>query len=127
MPRAIRRHNPLVQPILKWAGGKRQLLPEISKYIPQRITIYYEPFAGGAAVLFSLQPPKAVINDFNSELANVYNVIRDCPDELINDLRTHRNEEDYFYKIRELDRTTDFNALTDIQRASRIIFLNLSL
>lgn len=116
--------NPLVQPVLKWAGGKRQLLPEISKYIPKKITTYYEPFLGGGAVLFHLQHKKAVINDFNTELVNMYNVIKDNLDELIEDLKNHKNEEDYFYYIRGLDRTPEFNNLTNIQKASRIIYLN---
>jgi DNA adenine methylase len=97
------RKNRLVAPVLKWVGGKRQLLPEIKKYIPQFST-YYEPFVGGGAVLFHLQPKKVVINDINWELINVYQVIRDNVEELIEDLNKHKNEEEYFYKIRELDR-----------------------
>lgn len=50
------RKNRLVSPVLKWVGGKRQLIPEIEKYIPQEYTTYYEPFVGGGAVLFHLQP-----------------------------------------------------------------------
>ena len=72
-----------IEPILKWAGGKRQLLGEINKYLPQNITTYVEPFIGGGALLFDLQPKKAIINDLNEELINVYEVIRDFPDELI--------------------------------------------
>ncbi|WP_298839738.1 DNA adenine methylase [uncultured Clostridium sp.] len=116
--------NQLVQPVLKWAGGKRQLLSEISKYIPKGIKNYYEPFIGGGAVLFHLQPKRATINDFNSELINVYTVIRDNLEELIIDLQKHRNEEEYFYNTRGLDRTPEFDTLTNIQKASRIIYLN---
>ena len=74
--------NKLVTPVLKWVGGKRQLLPEITKYIPKHST-YYEPFLGGGAVLFELQPSKAVVNDINGELINVYNVIKNNLDDLI--------------------------------------------
>jgi len=116
--------NRLIQPVLKWAGGKRQLLSEIDKYIPNRITTYYEPFIGGGAVLFDMQPKKAIINDFNSELINVYLTIKNNVDELIVDLTTHKNEEDYYYKVREMDRTGELELLTDVQKASRIIFLN---
>lgn len=116
--------NPLVQPVLKWAGGKRQLLKEISKYIPKSISTYYEPFLGGAAVLFHLQASKAIVNDFNSELINVYQVIKDNLEELIDDLKKHKNDQDYFYNIRGLDRTSEFKNLSSIQRASRIIYLN---
>ena len=120
----MQKKNPLVQPVLKWAGGKRQLLPEISKYIPKKITTYYEPFLGGGAVLFHLQHKKAVINDFNTELINMYNVIKYNLEELIEDLEKHKNEEEYFYYIRALDRTLEFNNLTNVQKASRIIYLN---
>lgn len=116
--------NQLVQPIIKWVGGKRQLLPEINKYVPKKISTYYEPFLGGGAVLFDLQPKKAVVNDFNGELVNLYTVVRDHVDELIDDLRTHQNEEEYFYNIRALDRTEEFMNMSNIQKASRLIYLN---
>lgn len=115
--------NRLTQPFLKWAGGKRQLLPELNKYIPKYKT-YYEPFVGAGALLFDLQPKKALINDVNSELVNCYNVIKYSIDELIEDLKKHENNSEYFYNIRELDRKPEFNQLTSIQRASRVIYLN---
>lgn len=116
--------NKLVLPVVKWVGGKRQILHEIEKYIP-KFSTYYEPFVGGGAVLFHIQPSKAIINDVNSELVSLYEVIRDHVDELIEDLRKHKNEDEYFYSIRELDRDKKlFNQLTPVQRASRIHFLN---
>ncbi|MBC8490293.1 MAG: DNA adenine methylase, partial [Bacteroidetes bacterium] len=63
----IRSKDSLVQPFLKWAGGKRQLLPFIRKYLPKNFNIYFEPFLGAGAVLFDLQPEKAFINDLNEE------------------------------------------------------------
>lgn len=116
----------LVSPVLKWVGGKRQLLDEIMPLIPKKISTYVEPFVGGAAVLFELQPKKAIINDYNKELINVYCVIRDFPEELINELEKHKenNSEEYFYKIRSLDRSDKFSNLTNIERAARIIYLN---
>jgi DNA adenine methylase len=116
--------NKLAQPFLKWAGGKRQLLPEIRKYIPKKINTYYEPFLGAGAVLFDIQPKKAVINDINTELINTYIAIRDHVDELINDLKKHKNEKEYFYAIRDLDRKEEFKKLSLVERASRIIYLN---
>ncbi|ABS24172.1 DNA adenine methylase [Bacillus paranthracis] len=116
--------NKLAQPFLKWAGGKRQLLPEIRKYVPKRINTYYEPFIGAGAVLFDIQPKRAVINDINSELASVYNVIKNNVDELIEDLKKHENDKDYFYEIRDLDRQEEYKNLSPVQRASRIIYLN---
>ena len=117
--------NKLVAPVVKWVGGKRQIIDQISQYVPKNISTYYEPFFGGGAVLFELQPKKAVINDINKELINLYEVIKNNMEDLIEDLKSHKNDEEYFYYIRELDRDkTSYNSLTPIQKASRIIFLN---
>lgn len=117
--------NPLVAPVLKWVGGKRQLFKDIEKHIPGQYSTYYEPFLGGGAVLFELQPNKAVVNDINEELINVYTVIRDNLEELIEDLKKHKNEAGYFYKIRELDRDKkNYNKLSNVKKASRVIYLN---
>ena len=118
--------NKLVVPFLKWVGGKRQLIPEIKKILPKGILncTYYEPFIGGGALFFELQPKRAIINDYNEELINVYKVIRDHPNELIEDLKKHKNTPEYFYEIRALDRQPLFYNLNDIERASRIIYLN---
>lgn len=114
-----------VMPVVKWVGGKRQLISEIDKYLPSNYSTYYEPFLGGGAVLFHLQPYKAVVNDINEELINLYQVIKDNVEELIEDLKRHKNEPDYFYKIRELDRDIQkYNELTPVERASRIHYLN---
>lgn len=116
--------NNLIAPIVKWVGGKRQLLPIIRKYVP-KFTTYYEPFVGGGAVLFDLQPNNAIVNDKNSELINLYEIIKNSVEELIKDLEKHKNEEKYFYQVRELDRDKEtFSKLTATERASRIIFLN---
>jgi DNA adenine methylase len=114
----------LVAPFLKWVGGKRQIMPQIEQHLPKAIKLYIEPFIGGGAVLFHLQPKNAIINDFNSELVNVYRVIKDNLEHLIVDLHQHKNESEYFYEIRALDRTKSFDELTDVERASRIIYLN---
>ncbi len=118
--------NKLVSPFVKWVGGKRQLMDSIMEAIPKNInkSTYVEPFIGGGAVLFHLQPKNAIINDFNSELINVYNVIKDNLEELIVDLKKHKNDPDYFYDIRKLDRSQDFEETGKIERASRLIYLN---
>lgn len=119
------KYSKLVSPILKWVGGKRQLLPEIRKYTPKSIRTYYEPFIGGGAVLFDIQPRKAIVNDVNSELINLYLVVKNEVEELIKDLSKHKNESDYFYSIRAWDRDIGFyNKLSNIERASRIHYLN---
>ncbi|MDD2360827.1 MAG: DNA adenine methylase [Syntrophaceticus schinkii] len=119
--------NTLVVPVVKWVGGKRQIIDEIITYVPDSFSTYYEPFLGGGAVLFELQPKKAVVNDVNEELMNIYEVIKDNVDELIEGLKRHKikNDKAYFYEIRELDRDREqYNLLTPVERASRIIYLN---
>lgn len=118
--------NKLVSPFLKWVGGKRQLIPAIMKHLPKRFSTmnYCEPFIGGGALFFSLQPRNAIINDYNQELINVYRVIKDNIDELICDLEKHKNEPDYFYELRAKDRNPLFNNLSNVEKASRIIYLN---
>ncbi len=64
-----KRKNLLIQPFLKWAGGKRQLIPQMEKYLKKiKYTNYYEPFLGGGSIFLYLQPEKAVVNDFNRYL-----------------------------------------------------------
>src|SRR5699024_5378315 len=111
-------------PILKWAGGKRQLIPQIRKYMPDEYNDYYEPFIGAGALLLELQHQTAVINDFNDGVINTHQIIKNNVDELNESLKLHKNEEEYFYKIRELDRISEFVQLNNIQKASRFIFLN---
>ena len=120
------KNNKLVAPFLKWVGGKRQLMPSIVANLPENIKdyIYVEPFIGGGALFFNLQPKNAIINDFNEELINVYLVIKNNLEELIKDLKKHKNEAEYYYSIRSLDRNGKLSKLTAVQRASRIIFLN---
>lgn len=94
--------------------------------IPKKISTYVEPFVGGAAILMHLQPKKAIINDFNEELMNVYLQIAKAPKELIEVLKIHEknNSEEYFYKIRALDRDERYKQLSDVEKAARIIYLN---
>lgn len=117
--------NKLVAPVVKWVGGKRQLLGSLLPLIPKMYSSYCEPFIGGGAVFFALQPSKAIINDLNSDLITMYRVIKDNADELIKDLSFHENTPDYFYSLRDLDRDKDkYNNLSDIKKASRLIYLN---
>jgi DNA adenine methylase len=126
---ARRQINPLVRPFLKWAGGKRQLLPEIIKYCPKLTSkhTYYEPFIGGGALLFELQPQKAVINDSNKELINCYQVVKESLDGLIDELKKgqYSNTEKSYYNLRDLDRSTKkYATLSEVEKAARIIYLN---
>jgi DNA adenine methylase len=125
-----RSNNLILRPFLKWAGGKRQLLPVLRQYIPKNwsssSSTYFEPFVGAGAFLFDLQPKKAVINDANKELINCYQTIRDNPDELLQLTREYQQNisRERYYELRELDRKPDFDNLSNIQRAARIIYLN---
>lgn len=94
--------------------------------IPKKITTYVEPFIGGGAVLFNLQPQKAIINDLNEELINTYKVVKESPRELLELLKIHdkNNCKGYFYEIRALDRTNNFENMTNIEKAARVIYLN---
>lgn len=118
--------NLLIAPIVKWVGGKRQLIDSLKANLPKKFDYYIEPFVGGGALLFELQPNNAIINDFNEELMNVYTVVKYHPDELIEILKVHKdnNTEDYFYEIRSLDRDSNSYKLSDIERAARILYLN---
>lgn len=116
-----------VKPYLKWAGGKRQLLPEIRKYIPASFDLYVEPFVGAGAVLFDLQPGRAVINDANRQLIMTYEVIRDDVETLIAALKEHaaKNTKEYYYTVREQDRDSAvFGRLSKTEKAARLIYLN---
>lgn len=112
-------------PVVKWVGGKRQLLDSILPLLPARMPLYCEPFAGGAALLFALRPERAVVNDLNTELVALYQVIRDDVEALIADLGKHKNSPDYFYALRNLDRdAAAFAALSPVEKASRLLYLN---
>lgn len=117
------------KPFVKWAGGKRQIIDKLKKYLPEDFDTYYEPFVGGGALLFELSPQRAVINDSNKELINVYKVL--CNEEkfkkmchTLNHYETSHSEE-FYYEIRNKDRNKkSFNRLADYTRAARTIYLN---
>lgn len=117
-----------VNPVLKWAGGKTQLLPEINKRLPKQFNTYYEPFLGGGALLFSLLPSSAVINDLNSELMNVYKCIKYDTQflRLLKELDRHQSlhSKSYYYLIRDLDCSPYYKNWRDYERAARTIYLN---
>jgi DNA adenine methylase len=109
-----------IKPPIKWAGGKTQLLSQLRPLYPKRFNLYLEPFVGGGAVFFNLQPDDGVLIDSNFELINFYQVVKNNLDEILQDLEKHKNEKDYYYKIRSLDP----EQMGSIERASRFLFLN---
>lgn len=118
-----------VAPFVKWAGGKRQLLPQIKERMPEQFNNYYEPFVGGGAVTFELLPEKAVVNDINKSLVNAYRQICDAPDaflEAINKLDSDMWEDGkaYYYSLRELYNDKMMKAEYDIELAALFVFIN---
>jgi DNA adenine methylase len=125
----------MVKPVLKWAGGKTQILHEILPRLPSEYEHYHEPFFGGGAVFFDIQPPNGTINDRNSRLMNFYFQVRDNHEELIEVNKNHQREideldeeevEEYYYERRD-----DFNDLrrhglceNEVLEASLLLFLN---
>lgn len=120
----MKKNNP-IRPVVKWVGGKRQILDQILNFVPETFDTYYEPFLGGAAVLLTLKPQKAVVGDLNKELINVYQVIKDNVSKLVFELKLHQNTAEYFYSLREIDRDPKaFLKLSPIKKAARVIYLN---
>ncbi len=117
------------KPFVKWAGGKRQIMDKLRKYVPDDFNTYFEPFVGGGALLFDLAPKRAVINDSNSELMNVYMCL--CDEEkfkkmctVLNHYETNHSEE-FYYEIRNKDRNKGaYSRLSDYTKAARTIYLN---
>ena len=119
--------NAKPKPFVKWVGGKRQLLRqfrELGLYPPEDFNpmtnTYYEPFVGGGAVFFDLLPKNAELSDLNNELATTYNVIKNNVDELIQSLQKHIYDKEYYLEVR----AKKIEDLSDIEVASRFIFLN---
>lgn len=118
--KAVAQLNQLPKPVLKWAGGKTQLLSELGDKIPQSFNKYIEPFFGGGAFFYHINPDRAVIADLNPELVNLYKSLAEDPDKIIDYLSQYKNTEDFFYKIRK----KQFSALNQFEAAARTIFLN---
>ncbi|MEP6576014.1 MAG: DNA adenine methylase [Nitrososphaerota archaeon] len=120
-------HFPKCYPFVKWAGGKGQLISQLSKYIPTSFDKYLEPFIGGGAAFFYLvsinRSFNSILSDTNEELVNAYKVIKNSPEEIIKLLKHHEKEynksrQEYYYTLRAL------RPVTGIERAARFITLN---
>lgn len=113
------------RPFLKWAGGKRQLLPELIKRVPKTFKNYHEPFLGGGALFFELAAASRLkkqihLSDLNEELINAFLVVQNNVEELIRALKRHVHNAEYFYRIRKATP----KRLGAVARASRLIYLN---
>lgn len=116
----------LLTPFVKWVGGKRQLLPELKKRLPQKYNHYFEPFIGGGALLLNEKAMNATINDFNPELTNAWLMVKNNVKELSNLLREHErlDSEEYYLNIRSADRDGRIVNMTSVERAARFIYMN---
>ena len=118
----------MAEPILKWVGGKRQLLQELHSRFPISYEKYHEPFIGGGAVFFDLEPSEGTINDLNRRLISFYEVIRDHPEQLIEENHRHEYEEEYYYDARdrfnELHKLDERSLEEQIEEASLMLYLN---
>ena len=129
MERGMEMSNPIVAPFVKWAGGKRQLLPQILERMPQHYNRYFEPFVGGGAVLFDLQPEHALINDINKALINAYKIICENPEEFLRavkqlDNEMQQNGKEYYYAKREDYNDKLMRAEYDVELAALFVFIN---
>lgn len=121
--------NKKVVPFVKWAGGKRQLMDRISERMPLNYNNYYEPFVGGGAVLFGIQPDCAVINDLNASLINTYRIIANRPEDFIatiNRLDSEMSEDgkNYYYNLRERYNDKLMKSELDVEMAALFVFIN---
>jgi len=112
--------GPKARPFLKWAGGKTRLLPELRRCIPRRFGRYFEPFLGGGALFFDLEPRRAILSDANPELIHCAQVVAKRPEEVIETLKGLSVSEQEFYRTRAVLPDT----LRDVPRAARFIYLN---
>lgn len=110
--------NNHAKPFLKWAGGKKSLLPYLLKLIPKDYNNYYEPFLGGGSLFFALHPRKAYLSDLNGELINAYMQIKTNTDGVIKYLKRMKYNRKSYYKIREM------KPQNNLKRAARFIYLN---
>ena len=112
-----------MNPILKWAGGKRLLIDNIILYFPKdyKNRVYHEPFFGGGAMYFKLEQKNGTINDINKRLMNFYKVVRDCPYELIDTTSRYNYDKDTYYELRELFNVGDINK---VEEAALFLYLN---
>lgn len=117
-----------IKPFVKWAGGKAQILDEIKSRLPQNFKTYFEPFIGGGALFFNLVPTSAVISDYNEELMSAYRSFQDTNlytlmiEKIVKHEENHN--EDYYYEVRGLDRSEDYNDFPLHEKAARLIYLN---
>lgn len=121
--------NSSIAPFVKWAGGKRQLIPQIKERMPEKYNDYYEPFVGGGAVAFELLPTNALINDINKALINAYKQICNAPEAFLKavnklDKEMWEDGKKYYYSLREYYNDKLMKAEYDVELAALFVFIN---
>ncbi|WP_051489291.1 DNA adenine methylase [Peptoclostridium acidaminophilum] len=109
-----------ISPIFKWIRYEKHIIEEIKKHVPKSFSSYWEPYTGGGALLFDIQHKRSVINVCDEELYNIYRVIRDDVNALIEELKKHKNEKEYYYELRDMDTA----GMSSVENAARNIYLN---
>lgn len=128
----LKEFTSIAKPFVKWAGGKSGLIASLIPFVPKNFNSYFEPFVGGGALFFYLKNQKILnskkiyINDKNSQLINAYKQIKINPHEILEELEilNKKHSEETFYRIRNLDRNSDFYSLSEVFKAARFIYLN---
>ena len=110
----------MAKPFLRWAGSKRQIAKRLATYWPGGKTRYIEPFAGSACLFFELEPRSALLGDINSELIEMYEVVREHTYDLHQSLMRWSNDRTEYYRVRDMKPAT----MSNIDRAARFIYLN---
>jgi len=118
--RALVSDTSIVRPFIKWAGGKRQLLPSLLDHAHPNPSTYYEPFVGGGALFFAMRPKRAVLADVNERLIRTYRGVRDHVEDVIGLLRKYPHDPAFFYRFRE----ENVDATSDAEVAAWFIYLN---
>jgi DNA adenine methylase len=119
-----RRDREKIEPLLRWAGGKRFLVTRFQNFLPSDFynCVYHEPFLGSASLFFALQPTRAILSDANAHLINCYKFVRECPELIADYLRDHlkKTSQRYYYQVRKVYNRSGFSAA----QAARFIYLN---
>jgi DNA adenine methylase len=108
------------RPFLKWAGGKRQLLPHLLRHVPRHMGRYFEPFVGGGALFFSVRPERATLADVNARLVRAYRGVAEQVDEVVRLLRDYPHDSKFYYRLR----AQAVDGGSDAEVAAWFIYLN---
>lgn len=116
-----------LSPFVKWAGGKKQLVQRLKEKMPKEYNKYYEPFIGGGALFFEVQPENAVINDVNKQLLNIYRQLTNDSEQVISQIKeldSRKCDKEYYLKMREKYNSKIQKNELDAECAALMIWIN---